>query len=331
MSAHTTVLIIVAAIVLLTTAPAADVLSPQSVDRGPERALLKVALLQMEPQGNNQERNMDKAERFCREAAALGADIALMPEMWNIGYTRFDPQKAGAREAFWKQAVSLEHESIQRFARLAKELDMAIGVTYEQAWNPMPRNAVTLFDRFGDEVFTYAKVHTSDFKPMETSMTPGDDFYVGDLRTRHDVVKVGAMICFDREQPESARILMLKGAELVLTPNCCNLDDFRVDQFRVRAVENIVHVAMANYPRPSNNGRSVAFSASGDCVVSAGEREGIYVAAFDLEYLRKRRAKSIWGNAYRRPHRYMQLVSPDKEGIWRRNDGYGRPWSAEGR
>ncbi len=294
----------------------------------PSPALFKVALLQMDPAGNDQQRNMNKAERFCRQAAARGADIALMPEMWNIGYTRFDPQKAGAREAFWRQAVPREHESIQRFARLAKELDMAIGVTYEQAWDPMPRNVITLFDRFGEEVFTYAKVHTSDFKPLETSMTPGEDFYVGELHTRLGTVKVGAMICFDREQPESARILMLKGAELILTPNCCGLDDFRLDQFKVRAVENIAHVAMANYPEPYQNGRSVAYSSRGECVVLAGKAEGIFMAAFDLEEVRQRRAKSIWGNAYRRPHRYQALVSPAKDEVWRRTDGYGRPWNA---
>ena len=303
----------------------------QTTQAAPAPGLLKVALLQMDPAGNDRQRNMDKAERFCRQAAALGADIALMPEMWNIGYTRFDAQKAGAREAFWEQAVAREHESIQRFARLARELDMAIAVTYEQAWEPMPRNVVTLFDRFGQEVFTYAKVHTSDFKPLETSMTPGEDFYVGTLRTRLGPVQVGAMICFDREQPESARILMLKGAELILTPNCCHLDDFRLDQFKVRAVENIAHVAMANYPQPYQNGRSVAYSASGECVVQAGKAEGVFMAAFDMTEVRKKRAKSIWGNAYRRPHRYQALVSVEKEEIWRRADGYGKPWNVEER
>lgn len=297
----------------------------------PAPGLLKVALLQMDAAGNDQQRNMDKAERFCRQAAALGADIALMPEMWNIGYRRFDEKKAGAREAFWAQAVAREHESIQRFARLAKELDMAIAMTYEQAWDPMPRNAVTLFDRFGEEVFTYAKVHTCDFKPLETSMTPGEDFYVGRLRTRLGDVQVGAMICFDREQPESARILMLKGAELILTPNACHLDDFRLDQFRVRAVENVVHVAMANYPQPYENGRSVAYSALGECMVLAGKAEGVFMAAFDMDEVRKKRAESIWGNAYRRPHRYQTLVSPDKEDIWHRADGFGKPWNAQER
>ena len=298
---------------------------------GRNRRVLKVALLQMDPAGNDQARNMHKAERFCRQAAELGADIALMPEMWNIGYTRFDPDKEGAREAFWRQAVPASHDSIQRFAKLAKKLDMAIAVAYEQAWDPLPRNSVTLFDRHGKELLTYAKVHTSAFKPLETSMTPGDDFYVAELDTAVGPVKVGAMICFDREQPESARVLMLKGAELILTPNCCGLDDMRLQQFRVRAFENLVDVAMANYPRPYKNGHSVGYNSRGECVVMAGEEEGLYMAAFDLDDLRASRRNSIWGNAYRRPHRYEILTSFETDPIWQRRDGSGQPWKAQDR
>jgi predicted amidohydrolase len=305
--------------------------SPQPTAASADPSTLKVALLQMRPDGNHQRVNMDKAEQFCRRAASLGADIVLMPEMWNIGYTRFDPDDPGSREQFLRQAVPTTHTFIQRFAHLAKELDMAIAVTYEQAWDPAPRNVITLFDRHGREVLTYAKVHTCDFKPMETTMTPGEDFYVARLDTRIGPVNIGAMICFDREQPESARILMLKGAELILTPNACTLDTFRLDQFRVRAVENVTHVAMTNYPSPDHNGRSVAYSASGDCLVMADDKEGIFLAAFDMDDLRHRRRRSIWGNAYRRPHRYQALTEFKKDEVWHRNDGFGRPWNARER
>ena len=67
------------------------------------------------------------------------------------------------------------------------------------------------------------------------------------------------MICFDREFPESARILMLKGAELILTPNACELEANRIGQFRTRAFENMLGMAMANYAIPQENGHSVAF------------------------------------------------------------------------
>ena len=139
------------------------------------------------------------------------------------------------------------------------------------------------------------------------------------------------MICFDRENPESARILMLKGAELILTPNACGLDELRLDQFKIRAWENGVDVAMANYPSPNQNGRSVAYNFAGECLVQARSREGVYLAEFDLDALRKRRRKIIWGNAYRRPHRYGPLVDTAKDPVWRRLDGWGRPWKAEER
>ncbi len=285
-----------------------------------------VALLQLSSHGYDQEANLKKAERYCREAARQGADIALMGEMWNIGYTRYDADVPGAREKFWKRAAATDGPWVQHFAHLAKELRMAIAVAYAQKWRPMPRNAVTIFDREGKEVLTYAKVHTSDFKPLERNMTPGEDFYAAELTTAKGPVRVGAMICFDREQPESARILMLKGAELVLTPNCCGLDEKRIQQFRVRAFENQFGVAMTNYPRPYQNGRSVAFDAGGDCLVEAGEEEGVFYAAFSMQEIRRRRSRSIWGNAYRRPHRYKLLSKPVDDPVWKRIDGNGEPY-----
>lgn len=292
---------------------------------------LEVALLQMRAEKDDVSANLAKAEQYCRRAAAHGADVALMPEMWSIGYSSFDPKQAGAREAWLAKALGTDSAPIQRFALLARELDMAIGVTYLQAFAPAPRNALTLFDRHGREVFTYAKVHTCDFTAMEAATTPGDGFFVESLDTKAGPVKVGAMICFDREQPESARILMLKGAEIILTPNACGIDEMRLDQFKIRAWENVVGVAMANYPAPQLNGRSVAYDAGGGCLVKAGKKEGLFVARFDLDRLRDRRAKSIWGNAYRRPHRYDLLTSPDKEDAWRRTDANGAPYDTSKR
>lgn len=70
---------------------------------------------------------------------------------------------------------------------------------------------------------TYAKVHTCDFG-MESAVTPGEAFGVCDLDTAAGPVRIGAMICYDREFPECARLLMLLGAELVLSPNACHMD-----------------------------------------------------------------------------------------------------------
>ena len=69
------------------------------------------------------------------------------------------------------------------------------------------------------------------------------------------------MICFDREFPESARILMLQGAELILTPNACPMEINRLAQLRGRAYENMLAIATCNYPAgvPDCNGGSTVF------------------------------------------------------------------------
>ncbi len=84
--------------------------------------------------------------------------------------------------------------------------------------------------------------------------------------------------------------------------------------------EIAVGLAMANYAAPQENGHSVAFSpiafdAQGrprdTCIVEAGEAEGVYLAAFDMDELRAYREREVWGNAFRRPHRYGALTSFD--------------------
>jgi predicted amidohydrolase len=288
------------------------------VEAGADRPLLRVALLQMAPTGGGQDAQRDKALAFCREAKAQGADIALMPEMWSLGYPTPGPIGDGARARFMQEAHGPDSPWLGAFAALAKELDMAIGVTYTQAWPDAPRNVITLYDRHGREALTYAKVHTCDWNPLEAATTPGDAFPVATLDTRHGPVRVGAMICYDREHPESARLLMIHGAEVVLVPNASKLDDLRVEQFRIRAWENCMGVAMANYAGPKNNGRSVAFDAKGRQLVIAREREGVYTAQFDLDALRAERADTIWGGAYRRPHRYEGITRPAEDPVWKR-------------
>ena len=173
----------------------------------------RVALLQMLP-ASTQEENQKKGMEYCRRAKDMGADLALFPEMK-------------------KKAIKRDSLFVQSFQNLAKELDMAIGITYLEQYDPSPRNSFSLFDRFGSHLFTYAKVHTCDFG-IESQLTPGNDFYTADLNTAAGMVKVGAMICFDREFPESARILMLKGAEIILVPNACPMEINRLTQLRAR-------------------------------------------------------------------------------------------------
>ncbi len=198
---------------------------------------------------------------------------------------------------------------------------MAIALTYLERWPGGPRNTVSLINRYGEMVLTYAKVHTCDFDPVEGTCTPGDRFPVCTLDTKQGPVKVGAMICYDREFPESARILMLRGAELILIPNVCEMEINRLSQVRARAVENMVAVALTNYAIPDANGHSIAFDpiaftekgSRDSLIIEAGEHEGVYLAPFDLDAIREYRARESWGNAFRKPHRYGLLVEQKVE------------------
>lgn len=275
---------------------------------------LNIALLQLSPCGDA-ESNLKKGIDACKTAKERGADIALFPEMWSNGYNLYDRPVAD-----WQaEALPGDGAFVRRFGELAGELKMAVGVTFLERYDGGPRNTLILFDRHGERKLTYAKVHTCDFY-VERNLTPGEDFYVTAIDTDCGEVQVGAMICYDREFPESARLLMLKDAELILVPNACPMEINRLSQLRARAYENMTAVATCNYPAtvPDCNGGSSVFdgvaylpglSGSRDtCILLAGENEGIYIAALDLERLRRYRAEEVHGNAFRRPKKYGLLT-----------------------
>lgn len=288
--------------------------------------LLKIALLQIAP-CNTINKNIDKGIEYCRKAKEMGADIALFPEMWSNGYNIYNRPIDE-----WKaEAVSIDSVFVNSFGSTAKELNMAIGITLLEKYEKAPRNTFVLFDRFGERKLVYAKVHTCDFD-VERNLTAGDDFYVTALNTACGDINVGAMICYDREFPESARILMLKGAELILVPNACPMEINRLSQLRGRAYENMLAIATCNYPEivPDCNGGSSVFDgvvylpemdgSRDTCILQADGKEGIYIAELDLEQLRHYRENEVHGNAYRHPKKYGLLVDTKIDKPFVRND-----------
>lgn len=286
---------------------------------------LKIAFLQLLPEKTVND-NLKKGITACKKAKEMGADIILFPEMWNCGYSI--PEDISELKAM---AVSSEGEFVRAFKSLAAELETAIAVTYLESCETLPRNTVSLFDKSGSLVYKYSKVHTCDFGD-EARLSSGDDFYTGTLSTAKGDVTVGSMICYDREFPESARILMLKGAELILTPNACPMEINRLSQLRGRAYENMTAIATCNYPagKPDCNGHSTLFdgvaylpelpSSRDTCVLDAGENEGIYIGELDLDMLRRYRETEVHGNAYRRPEKYTLLTSEEVKYPFVRSD-----------
>ena len=281
---------------------------------------LKIAFLQLQPAGSIED-NMEKGVKACREAKEKGADIALFPEMWSTGYV-FPHEK----EWLEQNAVSLDSAYVKQFSALGAELDMAIAVTLLEKHEPKPRNTVCLFDRHGERMYRYSKIHICDFgeDDDEGVLDAGDDFCVAELDTAKGRINVGSMICYDREFPESARVMMLKGAELLLVPNACPMEINRLSQLRGRAYENQIAIATCNYPASHRgcNGHSTLFDgviyhtengAPRDMLVcETGEEDGIFLAELDVDLLREYRNREKCGLKNRRPELYGILTGGRK-------------------
>ncbi len=294
-------------------------------DPGPpfESEIMKftVALLQITPWGDDQNRNLAKGLEYCRKAKALGADLAVFPELWNTGFAS-SLIGSQAPQVWIDSAIDRRSAFLESFAALALELGLNIAITYLEAHQPMPRNTVSIINRRGEVTLTYAKVFISNFgkdellKPnpnvhgigCDVNCSPGELFDVCTLVGAEGEVKIGAMICADREFPEAAGQLMLNGAELIVVPNACTWDDIRTAGLKTRAFENLVGIAMVNYPAPLNNGNSQAYTCvawrngkSIDTLIAkAGQGEEILLATFDMDDIREFRTTESWRMDYRR-------------------------------
>ena len=190
-----------------------------------------IALLQIAPTQGNQDKNLEKGIRYCREAKMRGADLVVFPELWNIGFAACPIDTTGMRA--WKaSAIDQKDQFFQEFVALARELKLNIAITYLARHVPKPQNSVSIISGLGEVVLDYSKQFICDFgkeeflKPhpnrddigCDFNCDPGDSFEVCTLVGRGGEVRVGAMICADREFPEAATELMLNGAEVIVVP-----------------------------------------------------------------------------------------------------------------
>ncbi|MER7274851.1 carbon-nitrogen hydrolase family protein [Dactylosporangium sp. NPDC000244] len=275
--------------------------------------MLRLALIQERAAFNDPDANLAAGIDACRRARAVGADLVVFPELWQIGYA---PCPDGPhRDAWLARAEPLDGRWVGAFRELAATAGIAVAVTFLRRTDAGPANATAVIGSDGALALVHDKVHVCDFT-WEAVLRPGARFRAAPVRTRAGPVRIGVMTCFDREFPESARSLALDGAELILSPNACLICDDRLGQFRARAFENMLAVAMANYPRPFMNGRSAVFDGIASAadrprdhqILVAGARPGLLVADVDLDALRRYRAQGLWTHARRRPDAYRNLA-----------------------
>lgn len=267
--------------------------------------------------------NVATAERLVRAAAADGAQVVLIPELFEGHYFCKDQ-----RAEDLARAVPLDgHPTVAHFSRLAAELGVVLPISvYERANNAL-FNTVVVVDADGTPLGHYRKSHIPD-GPGYTEkfyFSPGDTgFRV--WHTRHGVVGVG--ICWDQWFPEAARAMALQGAEVLLYPTAIGSEppnpawDSSAHWQRVmqgHAGANLMPVVAANrfgVERGVSNeitfyGSSFIADNTGAKVAEADrEGEAVLTASFDLDALRATRLS--WGLFRdRRPELYGSLLSLD--------------------
>lgn len=256
--------------------------------------------------------NIESMSHWFRQAAGRGAALTVFPECALSGYMM------DSRTQVEAAAVEVTDE---RLAPLV-----------ETASNTGTFAVMGLLERDGDKVFngavligpdgilgSYRKQHLPRLG-ADMFVDPGD----GVAPRVYDAggVRVGIMICFDLRFPESARELALRGADVIAMPTNWPLTaGFLADHMtRVRAVENLVYVAVADRcDRESDTdflGRSQVVAPSGQVLVDAGTEEGIAVAALDLAQSRTKTLTfedppfSLPVFDGRRPELYSALTNP---------------------
>ena len=173
---------------------------------------IKIAALQFSCCSQVQE-NIDKAETMVREAASNGANLILLPELFERPY--FCQEK---RYDYYDYALPLtENPAVRRFQAVAGELGVVIPVSFYERDVQRLFNSIAMIDADGSILGVYRKTHIPDdhFYQEKFYFTPGDTgFKVWDTA----YAKIGVGICWDQWFPESARCMALMGAEILFYP-----------------------------------------------------------------------------------------------------------------
>ena len=264
----------------------------------------KVAILQMKSLNRQYQKSSDIVIRMMKKASENGADILLLPEAFLTGY-----ELPISNE----EALADQNPYLDKICTAAAELNIGAVITAITKGAKKPQNSAYVVDKSGKVLMKYSKVHTCDFSD-EACLESGISFQVCDFCG----IRLGIMICYDREYPESARILMLKGAEIILVPNDCCAMKPRLCALSTRAYENMVGVAMAN-PNGENAGNSCAFSpicwdddgnyADNVLLMADDLTEDLFYAEFDMDKIRSYRENEMMGNTFRKVKAYGLLLN----------------------
>lgn len=286
-----------------------------------------VAAVQMKC-SKNREENIANADKFVREAANKGAQIILLPELFETQY--FCQER---NYDYYNLAETTENDpAIRHFSKVAAELNVVIPVSFFERSQNTTFNSIAVIDADGSLLGVYRKTHIPDdhYYQEKFYFSPGDTGFKV-WKTKYGTIGIG--ICWDQWFPETARCLSLMGAELLFYPTAIGSEPIlecdsmplwrRVMQGHSAA--NIVPVIAANRigkeevtPSEANGGQSSSLNFYGSSFITdmTGEiiadadrtQEMVLTAELDLDAVRD--MKTDWGLFRdRRPEMYRPIMS----------------------
>lgn len=276
---------------------------------------------------DTREKSIEKADKLVREAAEKGANVILLPELFETWY--FCQER---RYESYELALPLnENPAVKHFSALAKELGVVIPISFYERDETVLYNSLAMIDADGTILGVYRKTHIPDdhFYQEKFYFTPGDTgFKVWDTKFG----RIGAGICWDQWFPEAARCMALMGAELLLYPTAigsepiieCDSMPHWQRCMQGHAAANLMPVIAANRvgtetvtPDDDNSHQSSALTFYGSSFITDGvgaiaecadrQSDCVLVHEFDLDELRDMRMS--WGVFRdRRPEMYGRIA-----------------------
>ncbi len=286
-----------------------------------------VAAVQMKC-SKNREENIANADKFVREAANKGAQIILLPELFETQY--FCQER---NYDYYNLAETTENDpAIRHFSKVAAELNVVIPVSFFERSQNTTFNSIAVIDADGSLLGVYRKTHIPDdhYYQEKFYFSPGDTGFKV-WKTKYGTIGIG--ICWDQWFPETARCLSLMGAELLFYPTaigsepileCDSMPHWR-RVMQGHSAANIVPVIAANRigkeevtPSEANGGQSSSLNFYGSSFITdmTGEiiadadrtQEMVLTAELDLDAVRD--MKTDWGLFRdRRPEMYRPIMS----------------------
>jgi len=253
-----------------------------------------VAGLRVTPERWNKEANFAKLATYARQASARVAKLVITPEGFLEGYVANDKQNPGISEERYRSiGEGIDGPLINRVRGLAKELKIYLLVGFAELRDGKMFNSAVIFSPEGAVTLHYSKAHNAHDEPYNTKGTlfPVADTVLG---------RLGTLICYDRQLPETSRILAIKGAQFILVPAWGSYGEMNDMMMRTRANENSVFVAFV-HPK-----RCLFINPKGVVIAKdSGESDQIVTAHIELD--EKIGSGSIRD---RRPDLYREILNP---------------------